>query len=517
MAFASGKWVACAKAGGIGALRFGVTSRSVWQADTDRADISGLAQARAFNLTAATTWSVRANGGTALSGNLGFTFVAADDYVVTAFDVDAAKLWFGAYDASAATLYWYDSAGTGRTSDEPGLGTNATFSSITTAGGLTLFSEPQAAAVSCTLFTGAGVWPITTPANFNQMCTANLPAPAIKDGSAHFQPTLYTGNNSTQSVNQSGNSTFEPGLAWIKDRTVASTARIYDAIRGVNKGLIPSTTAAEASETNFFNSFDSDGFSVGNGGSHLSATGSSYVAWQWKAGGAGVSNTNGTINSTVSVNTTAGFSVVTYTGAGAAGTVGHGLGVTPALIILKSRSNGTSNWYIWHQSVSGTDGNLTFTTEAKSTNAALWNTGHTSTTFGVGNYVGFTENTATFVAYCFAEIPGYSKMGSYTGNGSANGPFIYTGFRPAYVLIKRTDSAGSEWNIIDSIRPAYNPEQFLFADTAGDETTTYAFDILSNGFKWRQATYNASGGTYIFYAVAERPFGGVGVSPATAR
>jgi len=171
MAFASGKWVACAKAGSAGALRFGVTSRSVWQADSNLADITNSAQARAFNLTSTTTWSIRTNGGATLTGNLGFTFVAADDYVVAAFDVDAAKLWFGAYDASANTLYWYDSAGTGRTSDEPGAGTNATYSSITTTGGLTLFSEPQ---VSCTLFAGATGWPITSPSGFEQMCTANL-------------------------------------------------------------------------------------------------------------------------------------------------------------------------------------------------------------------------------------------------------------------------------------------------------------------------------------------------------
>jgi hypothetical protein len=362
----------------------------------------------------------------------------------------------------------------------------------------------------------------TPTAGFKTLCTSNLPAPAIKDGSAHFQSTLWTGNaTNNRAITQTGNSTFSPGFVWIKNRNLVDSHFLVDVVRGASVKLNSNSTVAEGSTAGYFDSFDAAGFTI-DSDTQVNGSGNGIVGWQWKAGGAGVSNTNGTITSTVSVNTTAGFSVVTYTGAGAAGTVGHGLGVTPAFIILKSRSNGAAGWYIWHQSVSGTDGNIQFDTAAKSTNAALWNTGHTSTTFGVGNYTGLSQNAATFVAYCFAEIPGYSRMGSYVGNGSADGPFIYTGFPPAFILTKNitTGGAGYDWVLQDTARSPYNMvEKALMPNLAEDENTAYDFDILSNGFKLRgdQSATNRSGNTLVYIAFAEHPFGGVGVSPATAR
>lgn len=356
--------------------------------------------------------------------------------------------------------------------------------------------------------------------SFNACSTANIPEPTIKDGSAHFQTALHTGTGSSLAITQSGNSTFTPDLVWIKGRSAATYHAFYDVVRGVQKDQgIP--TGAETTEATGLTAFNSNGAQVG-ALAKLNTNAATYADWMWKGGGASVSNAVGTLTSQVSANTTAGISVVTYTGTGAAATVGHGLGISPSFIILRRRDT-SAVWYIWHTSVSGTNGNIALDgSGALSTNTALWNTGHTSTTFGVGNYAGLTANTGLFCAYVFASIAGFSAFGSYTGNGAADGPFISTGFKPAFVLVKRSSAAGNDWFIWDTARNTYNvattvlsPNQAYAESGIGSQS----IDLLSNGFKLRDssANKNGSGSTYIYAAFAENPFGGENTSPATAR
>jgi hypothetical protein len=238
-----------------------------------------------------------------------------------------------------------------------------------------------------------------------------------------------------------------------------------------------------------------------------------YVAWNWKAGGTGVSNTDGSITSTVSANQDAGFSIVTYTGNGTAGaTVGHGLGKKPTMIIVKNRDDGAQDWPVQHGYIGATGQMVLSSAAANNTSSVYWNnTEPTSSVFSLGTANNTNQSGDSHVAYCFTDIDGYSKTGSYTGNGSADGAFIYTGFRPAWVLIKRSDSSGS-WHIIDDKRIGYNDSnRVLIPDISSGEQTNYSVqerDILSNGFKMRDSNSgtNASGGTYIYLAFAQSPF-----------
>ncbi len=366
----------------------------------------------------------------------------------------------------------------------------------------------------------------TPTSGFKALCTANLPAPTIKKASSHFNVVTYTGTGATRSITGVG---FQPDFVWIKSRNTATTNhQLYNSIRGANKFLYSNSTSAEqAAYTDILTSFDSDGFSLGADASTLdcNASGRTYVAWCWKGNGAGSSNTSGTITSTVSANTTAGFSVVTYTGTGANATVGHGLGVAPKLVIVKSRSAVTS-WATWHTTFAGTEYIYLNQTLAKQTaTPSVWNsTIPTSTVFSIGtdSSTNWTSSD-TYVAYCFAEIAGFSKFGSYTGNGAADGPFVWCGFRPKWLLVKDTTTggAGSDWRLIDTARDTYNdgtptflyPNQSLAEDASG-----LVIDVLSNGFKVRSATYiNVSTNTYIFAAFAEFPFGGTGTTQGKAR
>jgi len=229
-----------------------------------------------------------------------------------------------------------------------------------------------------------------------------------------------------------------------------------------------------------------------------------YIGWQWKANGAGVSNTNGSITSTVSANTTAGFSVVTYTApSSGSATVGHGLGVAPSLVIMKTRAY-VLDWYVYHQSLGGTQYLILDGTAAAATSSVVWNnTNPTSTVFSLGAGLATTGN---MVAYCWAAVAGYSAFGSYTGNGSTDGTFVYLGFRPRFIMFKRTD-ATSNWLIIDSSRGPYNPDQNrLFPNLSAAEDTSENYDLLSNGFKLRDASGLANNGTIIYAAFAENPF-----------
>jgi hypothetical protein len=276
-------------------------------------------------------------------------------------------------------------------------------------------------------------------------------------------------------------------------------------LRGVQNVTESNSTGAEAVDSNGLTAFGSDGFTLGSTASQ-NQNASTFVAWNWRANGAGVTNTAGTITSTVSANTTSGFSVVTFTGNSTAGaTIGHGLGVAPAMVIMKNRV-GTDGWQVYHRSLPS----AAYRIQLQSTAAAdientVWNsTAPTSTVFSVGTNVG----NANQVAYCFAEVPGYSKFGSFVGNGSADGPFVFTNMRPAYVMIKRTDTTGN-WIVWDTTRNTFNVMgEELYPNLSNAGSTATDLDVLSNGFKLRNTTadFNASGGTYIFMALASSPF-----------
>jgi hypothetical protein len=325
--------------------------------------------------------------------------------------------------------------------------------------------------------------------------------------------TTYTGNAAARSLsNAVNNVSFQPDLVWIKSRTPGATNHaLFDSSRGVTKYLSSNTTTAETTLAQSLTALNADGFSLGTDTTLVNASANSYVAWQWKAGGAAVSNTQGTITSQVSANTTAGFSVVTYTGTGANATVGHGLGVAPKMVIVKNRnSTSATAWVVWHTLFTGTQYIQLQSTGAVSTAAGVWNSAvPSSSVISLGSDLAVNETAKTFVAYCFAEIAGFSKFGSYTGNGSADGPFVFCGFRPKYILIKCTSSSGTDWFIEDTSRQTSNPAGITLQTNTStvEANNTPTLDILSNGFKLRSTytSYNTSGSSYIFMAFAEVP------------
>lgn len=323
----------------------------------------------------------------------------------------------------------------------------------------------------------------TPPTGYKAICQQNLPEPAIKNPENHFDVVLATGANikSTTETLFSGNL-----LEWIKDRGNTNNHQLIDVVRGLTAVLQSNTTAAETT---------------------YSAPAGSSVGWAWKAGGAAVANTDGSITSQVSANTTAGFSIVTYTGTGANATVGHGLGVAPKMVIVKQRNGIAANWIIWQTALTGTEF-LQFDTNAKQTAANVWNsTVPTSVSFNLGTNIAVNTNSNTYVAYCFAEIPGFSRIGSYVGNGSADGPFVYCGFKPKFVMIKRVDATGN-WTIQDTSRSPINASNsVLYPHLTNVETVSNVMDITSTGFKLRNTTTenNGGGATYIFIAFADVP------------
>jgi hypothetical protein len=354
----------------------------------------------------------------------------------------------------------------------------------------------------------------TPPSGFKALHTGNLPEPAIVDGGKYFNTVLYTGNGSNRSITGVG---FQPDFVWIKSRSATYNNNVFDAVRGVEKYLLTDSTLAEnggSSGVGSLTSFNSDGFSLGTQ-AYINNNGTTFVGWNWKANGAGVTNTAGSITSTVSANPTAGFSIVTYTGNGTNGaTVGHSLGVVPQFVIIKSRS-ASRPWLVWHGTFSNGDYIILNSTAAKANDSRTnrpWGT-FTSSILTLGEDDEVNTNGGTYVAYCFAEVPGYSRFGSYTGNGSADGPFVFCGFRPRWILYKRATNTTSShhWILHDTARDPYNEAiTQLFPNLSNAEGTTSAnkIDILSNGFKLRgsDGASNASGETYIFAAFSESPF-----------
>jgi hypothetical protein len=354
----------------------------------------------------------------------------------------------------------------------------------------------------------------TPPTGFNALNTYNLPAVTINNGAQYMAATLYTGNGTSLAVSNSANNTigttFQPDLVWYKLRSGVSNHGLFDAVRGVNALLQSNLTTAEQTISGV-TAFNSTGFTVGSNTDGNTSAGT-QVAWQWKANGAGVSNVVGSIPSTVSANTTAGFSIVTYTGNGANATVGHGLGVAPSMYVCKIR-NGVNGWIMYHVSTGNTQFMTLNDTIGTQTAATVWNnTTPTSSVFSLGSSGGVNTSGSTYVAYCWSPIAGYSDFGSYTGNGSADGPFIYTGFRPRFVFVKETVTV-SNWNLWDSSRNSANVTNLLLRpNTTGAESTAGSSDIqvdfLSNGFKIRglSGDFNTSGEKIIYAAFAENPF-----------
>jgi len=340
----------------------------------------------------------------------------------------------------------------------------------------------------------------TPPSGFRSLCTTNLPASTVLKGTDYFDINLWTGTGATNTITNSGS--MQPDFVWIKSRSTANSHR----------------TAAEATESDSLTSFNSNGFTLGadTSGGGVNVSTRSYVGWQWKANGAGVTNTAGTITSTVSANTTSGFSIVRYgVATGSNATVGHGLGVAPSMIIIKGTNLSAWDWAVYHASLGNTQYLALNTTAAAATSSAFWNnTSPTSTVFSIGTNSSVNANTYTYIAYCFAPISGFSAFGSYTGNGSTDGPFVYLGFRPAFVMVKVSSGSARGWSMWDDARSIANGDSFNYRleanSSAADDTGSGGgpIDLLSNGFKIRNTAIfdNESGSTFIYACFAENPF-----------
>ena len=363
------------------------------------------------------------------------------------------------------------------------------------------------------------------PTGYKSLCSANLPNPTIKLANQYFNTVLYTGNNSTNVITGVG---FQPDWFWIKNRsTTGEDHHLFDAVRGINKALYSNGTDQETTgfdsptSNNNITAVSSDGFTITGNGSdgEGNLTGRTYVAWNWNAGGSTASNSDGSITSSVRANTTAGFSIISYTGTGSAGaTVGHGLGVAPDLIVIKNRDDSSAAfWAVYHSEAfnSASDPNILYfnSTQAEADDTNILGTSVTinSTVFSLGDYNGVNGSGDDMISYCFSEVAGFSKFGKFTGNGNADGTFVFTGFRPAWVMIKqRSGTAG--WMMYDSKRRPQNTiNKYLQANNTNaevDSTTDNPIDFLSNGMKMRYSNTatNQSGGTYIYLCFAESPF-----------
>jgi hypothetical protein len=432
--------------------------------------------------------------------NTNATPFAQGDILGIAIDLDSGKIWF------AKNNTWVDSG-------SPSAGTNPAYTGLSGTFAAALHSSGSGSSATLSANFGQQPFTYTPPSGFVALNTYNLSTPTIPNGATQFAATTYTGNGSTQTITNTVNGTFfQPDLVWVKVRSSAATHGLIDSVRGAGIALASNLVDAERNNGTGAGgdviAFNSNGFNLGNNttgsATNSNLSGSTYIGWQWKVnGGSTVTNTSGSITSTVSANTTAGFAVVTWTGGGSAGTIGHGLGVTPGMIIIKNRS-GTQFWFVNHASISTTQNLYLNDTAAVQSDGIFTSRG--ATTFGVGT--GVAGLATNYVAYAFTPIAGFSAFGSYTGNGSADGPFVYTGFRPRWVLIKNTGQA-NDWFVMDSSMNTYNVVgEYLFPNTSAASSTNSWIDFLSNGFKIRStATGNNNNGiVQIYAAFAENPF-----------
>ena len=346
----------------------------------------------------------------------------------------------------------------------------------------------------------------------------------INKPSEYFNTKLYTGNGTA--IGSGGNAItgvgFQPDFVWVKSRSDAENHNLCDVVRGGTKIIYSNSSYFQETQTESIASFQSDGFTVGNY-NQVNTTSYNYASWNWLAGGTGVSNTDGSITSTVSANTTSGFSIVSYTGNGTAGaTVGHGLGATPKMMLIK-QLNSSNLWRVYHSSLGATNViylNSTDATDTGQGSVNFNNTAPSSSVFTLGTNVAVNGSGNTFVAYVFAEKKGFSKFGSYTGNGSTDGTFVYTGFKPAFVMIKVTNGVDN-WFIFDNRRSTSGGnvvDDYLYPNLSNAEGGTDILDFLSNGFKLRTTDGGQNGSSnYIYMAFAENPLVGTNNIPATAR
>jgi len=343
------------------------------------------------------------------------------------------------------------------------------------------------------------------PSGYKSLNTANLPEPTIADGSKYFDTKVWSGTGSSQAITGYD---FSPDFAWIKRRNATASHMVFDTIRTATKGLHTDSTQAEFTDTTTLTAFNTDGFTLG-GHSYSNASGGTYAGWAWDAGTSTVTNNDGSITTNVRTNASAGFSIIGYTGNGTVGaTIGHNLNSKPEFFIFKVRSD-SGSWYTYHKSYGATKYLTLDRTHGAVVNAYLNNTEPTSSIITLKNTHEVNGAGQGIICYAWTSIPGYSSVGSYTGNGDASGPFVFTGFKPAWILYKRSDVGGNDWTILDSTRgPSNVIDEYLQASNSNAEASTTMFDFLSNGFKPRltSAGHNASGGTYVYFALAENPF-----------
>ena len=435
------------------------------------------------------------------------------DVANVAVDLDNGKIWIG-------------KDGTYPNSGDPAAGSNEMYSGIS--GTVFPFLSTQGSGTKqATANFGQSSFNTSAPSGFEPWNTSKMyddAAPAIEDGTAYFQATTYTGNGADDhEINQSGNSTFKPSWAWFKNRSIGDSHALYDLVRGITKRAY-SNSNADGGTTTHIESFDTNGFTVNND-TQVNGDGNSHVTWQWKGDGtSGSTNSNGSINSTVNVETTSGLSIGVYTTpseAAAVRTIGHGLG--GALDMLFLRNQGAGHWAVWHNGLGNEYLRLNSTDAATSggteTNS-LWNAtlpSASSTTFSIGTNSDVNGNNVSFMFYAFRAIAGYSAFGSFVGNADSNGPVINVGFKPAYVIIKQKSTTGdwiSKTTAVDPLNPL-NPRLYLNSADAAS-SSDYLIDILSNGFKVRdsQSAINGSGNTLVYAAWAEHPFAGTTPAPA---
>jgi hypothetical protein len=442
------------------------------------------------------------------------TLPAAGSYLVCAVDYDNGKAWFGTTTSSGGAVTWYP-ASTGGSVGDPAAGTNPTITFSTTYPVRPFIGSYGSGANWIANF-GQRPFITTAPTGYNAWNTYNLPASTITNGAAYMAATLYTGTGATQTITTTAQ-LGSGAMVWTKTRSNVVNWDTRSTGLTNNYSFLQSNTtnAEETTATQYAMTFSNGSYTVG-AGDNINQSTRTFVGYTWALGSA-VSNTSGTITSSVQANTTAGVSVVTWSGNATSGaTIGHGLGAVPQMIIAKIRnSGGTYDWYVYHVSLGNTSVIYLDLSVARDTGSTLWaSTTPTSSVFSVGANTGINGSGFNFVAYCFAAVAGYSAFGSFTGNGSADGPFVYTGFRPAFVMAKLSSATG-DWNMVDDMRQTYNDASgnpVLKANTSGAEedvdTMQGQMDILSNGFKLRSnnSSLNASGGTIIYAAFAKSPF-----------
>jgi hypothetical protein len=445
-----------------------------------------------------------------------------DEVFQVAYDADTGKVWFGINNTwggsgdpangtnPAATVDSYSDYGYkpwirvignafGYEEVTLNCGQDSSFAGVITAGGNADGN-------------GIGDFKYAPPSGFLALCSANLPNPGIdpaqdEEPADYFNTVLYTGNGSAGlGITGVG---FQPDLVWIKARSDSYHHMLTDSVRGVGKRLSSSQTTAESSDSNAVDSFDSDGFTL-DSGSSINNNSDTFVSWNWLAGGTASSNTNGSITSSVSANTEAGFSIVSYTGTGSNATVGHGLSIAPEMMIIKSRSDSSNNWMVYAKPQGATKyAHLNLSNAFSTASTVFQDTEPTSSVFSIGTANGVNQNTYNFICYAFHSVDGFSKVGSYTGNSSSEGTFVYTGFRPAFVFTKSI-TASSAWRINDAARDPFNGvDANLYPSAANAEDTgTVRMDFLSNGFKLRVSggSHPNASTSYIYMAFAEQPF-----------